>query len=116
MLHREISYGEVISPILSARLKRLVSELKERIPGVLRVNYTLKHVSRDTYEAIVSVNLNRHGSPLVVARKESKNVFTALNEATKAVLRQVFSRKEKLTHIRHRDRREEQDFSLPLAS
>jgi len=42
-------------------------------------------------------------------------VFTALNEATKAVLRQVHSRKEKLAHSRH-DSLQGSEFDLPEAS
>lgn len=112
------SYEEVVSPIVSARLKEVASELNGKIRGVLKVNCSLRHVSRDLYEATISVDLKPAGSKTVVARKASKNVFTAMNEATKAVLRQVFSRKEKLTHGRRESIEGEDlvDIELPQAS
>ncbi len=113
MNEKGMAYEEVVSPIVSARLKRVAKELRGKIPGLLRVSCSLRHISRDTYEATVSVDLAKAGAATVMARKESKNVFKALNEASKAVLRQVFNRKEKLSHRRHHFSGK---LDLPLAS
>ena len=107
MKDRGISFEEVVSPIVATRLKQVVREIEGKIPGALKVNCSLRHIARGLYEATVTVDLNGAGEPSIVASKESKNVFTALNEATKAVLRQVHSRKEKWRHMRR---------EMPLAS
>lgn len=101
MLDHNLAYDEVISPIVTARMEKTVNELKEKIPGARKVNCSLRHVARDVYEAVFTVELE-NSAPPIVARKANKNVFTAMNECSKAIQRQVFSRKEKLCRDRHR--------------
>lgn len=102
MLDHHIAYDKVLSPIVQARMNKTVRELESKIPGARKVTCSLRHVARETYEAILTIELDRGGLPSVVARKKSKNVFIAINECSKAIQRQIFSRKEKICRGRHR--------------
>ena len=116
MLNQGMTYEEVVSPIVTARLRKVGSELKGKFPGALNVHCSVRHNSRGFYEATVSVDLKKAGTNTVVAHKESKNVFAALNDATKAVLRQLFSQRDRRRYRRRHGVIKGLDLDLPLAS
>ena len=99
MIDHGSAKDDVAHEIVTERVKRTEEELRRKLRGPAKVSCTLRHVARGIYEATLSVIPERGG--LVVARKRSKNVFTALAEASRAALRQAQQFRERARATRH---------------
>lgn len=90
MLDHRIQENEAVSPVIRKEMDKALSDLRRKLPTSAESSYTVRCVSRDLYQVTIHVNI---AGARIVATKDNHNIFTAMHEARKAVLRQLFDQK-----------------------
>ncbi len=74
-------------------MEKVLADLRRKLPPAAVCNFSVRTVAREVYHVTIMVSIAAR-SGLIVATKESHNIFTAMHEARKAVLRQLFDMKQ----------------------